>query len=299
MSSWKGKTRGGILGYKIFVALLKYPGISYAYFLLRFVAVYFFLFSPRSFRTIYSFYKKRLHKGCFSAIKSVYRNYYAFGQVLIDRTAYMAGYRTGFSFDFEGEHYLSEMVSNNTGGLLISAHIGNFEMAGQMLERLHARINIVMMDAEHEKIKDYLSEIIRKSFHVILIKQDGSHIYELKHALENNEIVCIHGDRFVDGSKKISCGFLGEEAYFPSGPFYLAMKYNVPVSFVFAMKEGKTHYHFYATNPKTYHQQASQKKRDETVLEIIRDYVGEIETMLGKYPLQWFNYYDFWKKDNE
>jgi len=86
---------------------------------------------------------------------------------------------------------------------------------------------------------------------------------------------------------------------FPSGPFYLAMKYDVPVSFVFAMKENKTHYHFYATRPKTYHQQTSQKKRDDTILEIIRDYVGEMEIMLSKYPLQWFNYYDFWKKETE
>jgi len=260
VSSWKGKTRGGIIGYKIFVALLKYPGIPVAYLLLRFVALYFFLFSGRSFKTVFSFYRERMSNGFFQSVINIYRNYYVFGQVLIDRTALLAGFRTGLGFTFEGEHYLKEMADKKTGGLLISAHIGNFEMAGQLLERLDTRVNIVMVDAEHEKIRKYMSAITRKTFHVILIREDSSHIFEIKHALENREIVCIHGDRFIRGSKKVSCNFLGREAYFPSGPFYLAMKYNVPVSFVFAMKDNTRHYHFYATTPNTYHQQTSQGK---------------------------------------
>ena len=220
-----------------------------------------------------------------------------FGEVLLDRTALMAGFKTRFAFTFEGEDYLRQMVANRSGGLLISANIGNFEMAGQMLERLDTRINIIMVDAEHARIREYLSDITRKTFHVVLIKEDQSHIYEIKQALENKEIICIHGDRFVPGSKKIACNFLGKEADFPSGPFYLAMKYKVPVSFVFAMKEKSRHYHFYATAPRFYQQQTSPKKRNETIREIITRYVLEMEIMLKKYPLQWFNYYDFWNSE--
>ena len=42
MSSWKGKTRGGLFGYKFFISILKYSGLSVAYFFLRFVVIYFF-----------------------------------------------------------------------------------------------------------------------------------------------------------------------------------------------------------------------------------------------------------------
>ncbi len=297
MTSWKGKTRGRILGYKIFIALLKYSGLPFAYFLLRFVTFYFFLFSGRSFKTTYSFYRRHLGFGILKSVIAVYRNYYVFGQVLLDKTAVMAGFKTHFTFTFEGEEHLREMVRNKSGGLLISGHIGNFEMAGQMLERLDTRINIIMFDAEHERIKKYLSQITKKTFHIIIIKEDLSHIYEIRQALENKEIVCIHGDRFVAGSKKVSCTFFGEKADFPSGPFYLAMKYNVPVSFVFAMKEHKKHYHFYATAPVFYQQQTNRQKRDDTLQEIITSYIREMEKILQKYPLQWFNYYDFWESD--
>lgn len=294
MASWKGQSRGNLLGYKIFVALLKNFGLKPAYFLLRFVALYFFLFSPSSFRNIYQVYRHRLKFGFFKSVFFIYRNYFIFGQVLLDKTATLAGFRSEFTFDFDGEQYLREMAAGNTGCLLISAHLGNFEMAGHMLERLDARVNIIMLDAEYQRIRNYLSSITQKSFHVIAIREDNAHVFEISRALENREILCIHGDRFLEGNKTLEIDFLGEKARFPTGPFYLAMKYNIPVSFVFAMKERRSHYHFYATPPKHYRQQGNMAGRDDMLRTIIHDYIDEVEQKLRKYPEQWFNYYNFW-----
>jgi predicted LPLAT superfamily acyltransferase len=294
VASWKGQSRGNLLGYKIFVTLLKNFGLNPAYFILRFVALYFFMFSPASFRTIFQVYRHRMKFGFFKSILFIYRNYFIFGQVLLDKTATLAGFRSKFTFDFDGEKYLREMAAGNTGCLLISAHLGNFEMAGHMLERLEARVNIIMLDAEYQRIKNYLSSITQKSFHVISIREDNAHVYEINTALENKEILCIHGDRFLEGSKTLEIEFLGEKARFPTGPFYLAMKYGIPVSFVFAMKEAKSHYHFYATPPKSYLQQGNIIKRDEMLKTIIQDYISQVEQKLRQYPDQWFNYYNFW-----
>jgi predicted LPLAT superfamily acyltransferase len=167
-------------------------------------------------------------------------------------------------------------------------------MAGHMLERLNTTVNVIMLDAEHQKIKEYLSTFTRKSFHIIPIGDDNTHVYEISRALKDHEIVCMHGDRFMPGSKTISCRVLGEIALLPTGPFYLAMKYAVPVSFVFAMKQSNRHYHFYATPPKFYAQQASLSKRNDMLTQMVGDYAAAIEEKLKQYPYQWFNYYDFW-----
>jgi len=299
VAAWKGKTRGGLTGYKIFIAILKNLGLPFAYFLLYFVAFYFFVFAPGSFRHIIYFYRKRLGFGFIKSVFAVYRNYFQFGQIILDKTATMGGFDARFSFDFEGEEYLRQMVAAGKGGLLISAHIGNFEMAGHMLERLDARVNILMLDAEHQRIKEFLSSFTRKSFNIIPIGTDHSHIYAVSEALKNREIVCMHGDRYMPGSKTIASGFLGKEAILPTGPFYLAMKFSVPVSFVFAMKENNTHYHFYATQPVMYAQQSSPAKRDDMLRCIVSDYLVQVEEKIRKYPFQWFNYYDFWKKPQE
>ena len=299
MATWKGKTRGGLTGYKIFVAVLEYSGLSVAYFLLRFVAFYYFLAYPKSFITIFRFYRNRLGFSFFKSIVFIYRNYYSFGQVLLDKIAVMAGFDAKFDFTFEGEEHLLKMVEEKTGGLLISAHLGNFEMAGYMLERIKTNVNIIMYDAEHAKIKDYLSSITNRNFKIIVLKEDNSHIYEINNAFREKQIVCIHGDRFVKGSKTMAADFLGDKAYFPTGPFYMAMKFNVPVSFVFAMKEKKKSYHFYASPAQYYEQQGIQQKRDQTILKIIKGYICEMEKTIRKYPTQWFNYYDFWEKNEQ
>ena len=75
---------------------------------------------------------------------NVYRNYFWFGQTLIDKIVLMSGLPNKFSFNFDGEENLREMVAGGKGGMLISAHVGNWEIAGFLLKRLDARINIVM-----------------------------------------------------------------------------------------------------------------------------------------------------------
>ncbi len=62
----------------------------------------------------------------------------------------------------------------------------------------------------------------------------------------------MHADRFLEGNKTITANFLNKPALFPAGPFLLARTFQVPVSFVFAMKDRSFDYHFYASPPKIY-----------------------------------------------
>ena len=290
MPSWQGKSRGNKTGYRIFVWVLKNAGIPSAYLLLRFVAFYFLLFSWKALGSQYNFFKKRLNYSPFRTLISIYKNYYWFGQTMIDKIVLMSGIHHPFRFEFEGEEYLREMVNHNKGGLLLSAHIGNWEIAGHLLQRLGTDMHIVMYDGEQQQIKDYLGSVIQKhSARIILIKNDLSHIYAIQEALSKNEFVCMHADRFLEGNKTITGSLLGGNARFPAGPFLLARTFQVPVSIVFAMKDGPQDYHFYASPSRTY-----SGSTDSSANELLRDYSSQIEKTILKYPLQWYNYFDFW-----
>ena len=283
---WSGKTKGSLLGHKIFVFILKRFHLHAAFFVLRFVVLYYALFSPASTKSTYRFFRKVFKYSRLKSGLKVFTNYYIFGQTLIDKVTLMAGISKQYSFDFDGEEHLRAMVENNTGGMLISAHIGNWEIAGHMLQRINAKINVVMYEAEHEGLKKYMSSVTgKKNIHVIIIKSDMSHIFEISKALANKEIICIHGDRFVEGAKVIPTAFFGEKAFFPSGPFYMASKFDVPYAFVFCMKESSTHYHLYST---------PAKKSTDGVEKMLAEYATILEEMIRKHPEQWFNYYDFW-----
>ena len=283
---WSGQTRGGVLGHKIFVFIIKRFRLRVAFFVLHFVSAYFVFFSPKSTYSIYQFFRKVFQYSKLKSFLKIFRNYYIFGQTLIDKVAMMAGIVKQYTFEFDGEEHLRAMVENGTGGMLISAHVGNWEIAGHMLQRLNCKVNVVMYEAEHESLKKYMNSVTGKKYvNVIVMRSDMSHIFEISAALKNKELICIHGDRFVTGAKVIPTKFFGEKAFFPSGPFYMASKFDVPYAFVFAMKERSTHYHLYST---------PQKKCTEGVQKMVEEYAAELEKMVLKYPEQWFNYYDFW-----
>jgi predicted LPLAT superfamily acyltransferase len=292
MASWQGRSQALPLGYRIFVVVLKRLGLTPAYALLRFVAAWYFLFSRKATRALNVYFKERLAYSRGKATRAIYRTYYLFGQTLIDKVAVMAGLNTPFTYDFDGEEWLHQMVKDGTGGLLLSAHMGNWEIAGHLLKRLKAPINVVMYDGEQEQIKAYLEKVTGgRNMKLIIIRDDLGHIFAINEALQRNELVCMHADRFLEGNKTISTQFLGKTANFPAGPFLLAASLQVPVSFVYAFKESNRHYHFFASEPVLYREGAKQ----ERIMKALQDFVMETEKKVSLYPSQWFNFYDFWK----
>ena len=295
MPEWTGKTRGGVAGYKSFVFLLKYFGISTAYFFLRFVVLYFLIFAPTAVKASYFFFNKRLNFSPFKSFRYISKTFYKLGQVLIDKIAFLSGLNKNYTFDFDGEQHLQKMALE-TGGVLIGVHAGSWEIAGHLLKRLNTRINIVMFADEHEKIQDFLLEMYKdKNVSFILIgKNNYSHLFQISEALKKREMVAIHGDRFLPGANTIAKEFFGEKASFPAGPFLIPLKYNVPVSFVSAMKETSRHYHFYATPPKKFMTPKNPADRNKLVNFMLEEYISNLEKILLKYPDQWFNFYNFW-----
>ena len=288
MSQWDGKSKGTVLGYKIFVFFIKKAGVRSAYFILYFVAAYYFIFLTKSNRAIFYYFRKRLGYSWLQSKRMVFKSYYTFGQTIIDKISISAGLRSSFTYEFDGIEILKRLLAEKRGGVLISAHIGNFEIAEHFFGEidLDFQINLVTTDLEHSAIKNYIESITKKSgIKFIIVKEDLSHIFEINAALARNELVCFTGDRYFEGVKYLSGDLLGEQAKFPAGPFLIASRLKVPVVFVYVMKEPKLHYHLYA-------REAEVKHRDEKAL--LKAYTESVESMVQKYPLQWFNYFDFW-----
>ncbi|MBL4653852.1 MAG: lipid A biosynthesis acyltransferase [Flavobacteriales bacterium] len=284
--SWDGKTRGNLLGQQIFVFALKRLGLRVAYFILLFVAAYFFLFVSKSRKSVFYFFHSRLGYSALSAYWATYINFYKFGQNLIDKFAILSGEKSKYSTTHNGGEYLDEMTKNGTGGVLMSGHIGNFEVGGQLLERLGGKINVIMQDEDHEKIKKYMnSKSKQKSFNIIPIKNDLSHVISIKNALAENEFICVHGDRYMEGAETVELDFLGKKAKFPKGPFVIATRFGAPVTFAFVVKTDMRSYRFSATKPKLYNRKLE---------ECMQDYVAKLEEVVKANPHQWFNHYEFW-----
>ena len=134
MPGWSGKSKGGALGYRFFVALIRHTSIGITYFFIRIVAFYYLVFSRKA---PMRFYFREIHGyNRLKSFGSIYRNYCLLGEILVDKVALLSGAKTDYTFDFEGEEHLHAMSREGKGGVLVGAHMGNWEIAGQLLERI-------------------------------------------------------------------------------------------------------------------------------------------------------------------
>lgn len=294
-SHWDGQSKAKILGYKIFVLILNTFGLTPAYFLLRFVALYYLFFSkPNKYIREY-FIKAHGYSGL-HAFFAVYKNNYVFGQTILDKVAQMAGVNTKFKFIHNNGHVLDKIAELGKGGILVSAHTGNWEIAGQGLNRLNTPFNMLMYENERVNIKEYMNDVMKqKKINVISINDETkSHIIELHKAFSNNELLVMHGDRFREGAKTLTANFFGRPARFPAGPFILAAKFGVPLCIVFANKSDSKTYDFFSTEPIQVARCRGEKEIEAACQIMLSRYISELEIRVKKYPHQWFNYYDFW-----
>lgn len=292
MSAWKGKTRGGTFGYLFFIGLIRFLGIRAAYCFLRLVVLYFIPFAPKATRSIWQYARRILKLGRIQSARLLLCNYYRLGQILIDKVAIGNGMKNRYHFRFEQYDEFLDTLNSGQGTIMIGAHVGNWEIGAPFFDEYGKRINIVMYDDEHRRIKELLKKNGKAGeYKIIPVNEDNlTHVFRITEALDHKEYVCFQGDRYLNKEKLLTCSFLDKEAQFPAGPFLLASRMKVPVVFYFAMRERKRTYrfHFIVARPVS---RTRDKKPEQALLE---QYVLTLEEIIRHYPEQWFNYYDFW-----
>lgn len=290
---WGGQSRGGLFGYLFFVYLIRILGIRFAYFFLSFVVVYFIPFAPKATRSTWKYARKIKKLGFWASVKMLFTNYYRLGQILIDKVAISMGKTKSYRFEFENYEEFLSVLNKDTGVVMIGAHVGNWEIGAPFFDEYGKKINIVMFDNEHQRIKEVLERNSNaQQFKIIPVNKDSlNHVFEITKALSMHEYVCFQGDRAVHEDKLLESSLLGVKAKFPMGPFLLASKMRCPVVFYFAMREKHRTYRF-----KFFIVESLSREKGVRLEQTLLDkYTLALDSVLETYPEQWFNYYDFWK----
>ncbi|RJE72882.1 lipid A biosynthesis acyltransferase [Reichenbachiella sp. MSK19-1] len=284
MTKWTGRTKGSLLGYRIIVWTLKFVNIRAAYLILRIVSFYYYLFASTPKEALFDFYSRTLKLSKREARPIIRRNFYELAQSLLDKIAFTAGKKDLYSYTNEGEDDLLALADQGKGLILISGHYGNWDIAGQLLRGFDKKINILIYDNEHEKIKDYLKSQGVQNYNVIVQGNDFSHLIQIYEALRNDEILCLHADRFLPGASTFTLDFFDQKALFPQGPFQMLSKLKSPFAFVFAHKRTRFQYHFTAHMPHT-------DRKD--VAGVAQEFADILAQKVRENPDHWFNYYKF------
>src|SRR5579862_5119063 len=206
--SGTGQLRGGRRGIWFFITALRVLGLRVTYLLLVPPAIYFSFVSPDVPATM------DYHRRIFGDLPwwrrrwLVFKHFLSFGRALIDRTAILAGKTRYFSFTFDGEEHLRAAVAEGRGVLLLTAHVGNWEGAGQLLSRLEVPINVTGFDNESDEIRSLLNQASNAEFRLLPLTGSPTDVIPVVAALRRGEVVAMLGDRAY-GSPSARIPFLG------------------------------------------------------------------------------------------
>jgi len=293
--SGTGKLRGGRRGIQFFLGALRLLGPRLTYALLVPPAIYFTFASPDVPATMD--YHRRVFgpQPWWKRRWLVFKHFFSFGQAIIDRTAILAGQTSGFSFAFDGEQNLRSAAAEGKGVLLLTAHVGNWEVAGQLLSRIDVPVNVTGFDNEAPEIRALLTRAqTRQKFQMIPITGSPTDAIPLVAALRRGEIVAMLGDRPY-GSPTARVPFLGGTAAFPVGAYVLAAIAGSPLVEVFSLRQRGGHYQFYGF-PALLPFHPPHHQRDAHLRQCAAQFAANLESVVRRDPLQWYNFFPFWEE---
>ena len=290
------RERGSLGGMLLTVTLYRFLGRWAAEPVLWAIAAYFFLTDGRL-QAFSLAYLRRLHAGGALAQspgrRDVYRHYLSFAQTSLERFDVWTDRLDDYAFHYHGEEHILRLLDAGRGALLIGAHMGNFDTLRALAKRRGVRVHILTDRRNSQKFSAILKRFC-PGMGEGLVEYDSASIatvFELKCAIERGELVGLLADRVAGenarSARRVSPAlFLGDPAYFPQAPWIFAQNLECPVLLLFGLRRARRVYDLHVE---------PFAERIEGTERAMAAYAARLEHYCRRYPLQWFNFYDFWR----
>ena len=280
------------------------------------VGFFYFLFSKRGRRESSRFLRKiapfiedpELAKKCRSCFGPL-RHIVSFSLALVEKLQSWGG---KYSFndiifqDDDAAELIRELEAGK-GAFLLFSHLGNAMLLQGLLNLGQTGVSrkipvTAIMDV---KVNPHFSRILyelnsQSSMDLITPDDIGSQTAVLlEEKIAAGGLVLIAGDRTSVGGKNSMISFLGKEAPFSSGLFYLPALIKAPVYLIFGLRQKdlslKPKYNMYVHKSHLSFD-CSRKERLLRCSLLAESFVELLEKYCKEKPFQWFNFHDFWQE---
>jgi len=180
----------------------------------------------------------------------------------------------------------TERMGELTRGVIsLTAHVGNWELAGRLLAQRSARpTHVVVAEEEARALERWVR---RDGDGVRFVPRSRPTVsLGLVAALRRGEVVALQGDRALGNRGDVMVPFFGALAPFPIGPFVLARASGAPIVPAFCLLDGDHRYAMTVCEPLTVPPGGEEKA--------VQAWVAILEDVVRQRPTQWFNFFDVW-----
>lgn len=279
------KQRGSAFGIKIVYLVYKIFGFWAMKLLLRFVAFYFALTTPKIKRDLSKIYTLCGKKYGFL---EHWKHIYSFALVFTDR--FLS--KTNIAYEFEFINKDAYYKISDKPMMMLTSHLGDWHVCAKALPKTGQKINIVMKEVVKKEVREFQDKLTNQQDYNVIDISEGFFSYGIKiaNALKNKEAVSIMVDRFVSSGRGVN--FFGQELLFHDTPFNLAYSQKAALIAVFSFREADFKY-------KIMFEEISfddSLKKDEAIQNALQKYASLLEKYTKEYTNQWFNHYDIFEQ---
>lgn len=295
---------GALNGMRFLLGCYKLGGRPLFKLVLLPVIGYFFLFRHDARRASISYLRRIIRSGALPKNTSRYgfsvRHFWSFANALMDKLAVWMGQAP--DVEIHNKDMITEHMASKQGAILIMSHLGNFEICRCLSSRYRTMRLTVLMHTKHalkfnQLMKEYASDSQLDILQVTEITPATAMM--LSERIENGEFIAIAGDRVAVNHPENSLvvDFLGDKALLPMGPFTLAAILRAPLISLFCLREGKGfHIYFEKLSDAL---QVPRRDRTAHLNRLAQAYATQLEGHCRRLPLQWFNFFDFWRMHDQ
>jgi KDO2-lipid IV(A) lauroyltransferase len=192
----------------------------------------------------------------------------------------------------EGQEHLDRVLGAGRGLILLTAHLGAWELGGVFLRQLGVPLSVVYVRDAYpgvEEARRRLRELIGVEGIAI---EPGDRLASLPvlKALRQGRAVALQGDRdFNDRGRAVE--FLGAPAPFPLGPFALARSTGAPLLPAFIAYTPDHGFLLHIEEPIEVEAGAD---REHDIARAQERWVRILERAVRRWPTQWYTFYEPW-----
>jgi KDO2-lipid IV(A) lauroyltransferase len=216
-------------------------------------------------------------------------------EIIVDtiRYAFMSDEEIRSRIVVEGKEHMDEALSSGRGVMMITGHIGNWEILGHIPKVLGTRFCIMADVRKDPKLEAIVSKIRERCGATILPPTGTFHmlVEELKKGRTIGMVIDMRGDQEND----LLCDVLGMQAPTKSAPAFIALKGNALIMPVYTIKH-KGAYHWYFSKAVD----AAQFGDGDEAVQKLSDFMQSwVASVVRKHPEQWFWLYTRWLKRSD
>jgi len=167
--------------------------------------------------------------------------FWEFAWMIADSARTRSGERH-VTWRLDGVEAFAELSRGGGAALILTAHMGNYDVAGPFFaEKLGRPLHGVRAPERRAELHDYLDrqrQAAQTAGFRVRYNQPGNFLgIELAQALAAGEVVAIQGDRVMGGVSPVELIWRGRAWRLPAGPFVLAQAAGAPIFPIFIVRE--------------------------------------------------------------